>query len=257
MANAGGRMDQSVKTRAKKIVRAKSHAFSLKTPRVNAKPSTKGDKAEAAIRGFLASGEFSPGEKISLRKLASALGVSVMPVRNAVARLQADGALEVEPGRAVRVPVMTSAQFRELLQVRMEIEGYAAEMAAINRSEAELRCMEELNASFQILGVGEATRSSGAARVNMEFHFAVYRAARMPMLIDIIERLWLKAGPVVFYHIYLERFSSPSRDSVRLHKDALAALRRKDGAAARMAIAEDLWLAGERLLAEGIFKERP
>ena len=139
---------------------------------------TKGDHVEAAIRNFLAGGELSPGEKISLRKLAAALGVSVMPVRNAVARLQSDGVLEVEPGRAVRVPIMTKDQFRELLAVRVEIEGYAAEQAALRRDDEDLGRIEGLAASFQILGAGQSTRSSGAARVNMEFHFAIYRAAK-------------------------------------------------------------------------------
>lgn len=215
------------------------------------KTSTKGDQIETAIRGFLAGGELSPGERISLRKLATALGVSVMPVRNAVARLQSDGVLEVEPGKAVRVPVMTAEQFRELLEVRIEIEGYAAELAALRREDEDLRRIEELEASFQILGAGKSTRSSGAARVNMEFHFAVYRAAKSPLLVDIIERLWLKAGPVVYYHIYLEKFSSPSRDSVILHRQAVDAIRARDGAGARTAIAQDLRMAGERLLSEG------
>jgi DNA-binding GntR family transcriptional regulator len=176
-----------------------------------------------------------------------------MPVRHAVARLQSDGVLEVEPSRAVRVPVMTEAQFRELLKVRMEIEGFAAEQAASARTEQDLKVIAELEAAFRILGVGKSTRSSGAARVNMEFHFAVYRASKMPTLLDIIERLWLKAGPVVFYHIYLEKFSSPSRDSVKLHNRAVEAIRRRDGASARAAIAEDIYQAGTRLLAENIF----
>jgi DNA-binding GntR family transcriptional regulator len=215
--------------------------------------ATKGQQVEEAIRGYLASGEIGPGEKISLRKLAAALGVSVMPVRSAVARLQADGVLAVEPGRAVRVPFMTKEQFRELLAVRMEIEGFAAERAASARDENDLAAIEKLNASFRILRAGKATRTSGAARVNMEFHFAIYRASKMPTLVEIIERLWLKAGPVVFYHIYLDRIATPSRDSVRLHQSAMEAIRGRDGAAARVAIAEDLRLAGDRLLAEEIF----
>lgn len=221
---------------------------------IGPKITTKGDQVEAAIRGFLASGEIGPGEKISLRKLATALGVSVMPVRNAVARLQSDGVLDVEPGRAVRVPRMTAAQFRELMTIRMEIEGYAAERAAISRTEQDLEVMKDLSASFQILSIGRSNRSSGAARVNMEFHFAVYRASKMPSLVDIIERLWLKAGPVVFYYIYFERFPTPTNHGVALHRQAVDAIRRQDGKAARAAIVEDIEQAGERLLAGDIFK---
>ncbi len=227
-------------------------APAVKDP-ATSRTATKGQQVERAIRSYLASGEIGPGEKISLRKLAAALGVSVMPVRSAVARLQADGVLEVEPGRAVRVPFMSKEQFRELLAVRMEIEGYAAERAAHARDDSDLRLIEELSTSFRLLRAGTSTRTSGAARVNMEFHFAVYRAAKMPTLFEVIERLWLKAGPVVFYHIFLDRIASPSRDSVRLHESAVEAIRNRDGPAARAAIAEDLRLAGDRLLAEDIF----
>jgi DNA-binding GntR family transcriptional regulator len=215
---------------------------------------TKGDQVEAAIRGYLASGEIGPGEKISLRKLAGALGVSVMPVRNAVARLQSDGVLSVEPGRAVRVPIMSAAQFRELTTIRMEVEGFAAERAALSRSDEDLEVMRDLSASFQILSMGRSNRSSGAARVNMEFHFAVYRASKMPLLVDIIERLWLKAGPVVFYYIYFERFPTPTNHGVALHRQAVEAIRKRDEKTAREAIVEDIKQAADRLLEGNIFK---
>jgi len=221
----------------------------------SARVGTKGDQVEVAIRGFLASGEVGPGEKISLRNLASALGVSVMPVRNAVARLQADGALEIEPGRAIRVPVMTASQFRELTAVRMELEGFAAEIAAQRRHEEDLTLMADLSASFQILGVRRSSRQYGAARINMEFHFAVYRASKMPLLVDIIERLWLKAGPAILYFIHLEHGQAPTNHGVLLHRQALEAIRRRDGVAARAAIAEDIRLASERLLSLNVFRE--
>jgi len=148
---------------------------------------------------------------------------------------------------------MTSEEFRVLLRTRIEIEGFAAEIAAGARDESDLKVIEALSRSFEVLGSSATTRKAVASRANMEFHFAIYRASKMPLLVDIIERLWLKAGPVVFYHIYLDRFSSASRDSVNLHAQAFDALRRSDGSAARKAVSEDIRQAGERLLAEGIF----
>ena len=89
---------------------------------------TLGDAAYLHLRELLMSGRVGPGERLSLRSLAGALGVSMMPVREAVTRLVADRALEVTPNRAVRVPVMTATQFREMAAIRVEIEGFAAEM---------------------------------------------------------------------------------------------------------------------------------
>src|SRR5215510_3434354 len=90
------------------------------------------------LSDLLASGALAPGEKISLRAAAEALGMSMMPVREAVSRLVADRALEVTPNRAVRVPLMTKAQFLDLTWTRVTIEGIAAAEAATRRTRAEL-----------------------------------------------------------------------------------------------------------------------
>ncbi len=65
------------------------------------------------LSDLLFSGRMAPGDKLSLRQAADVLGVSIMPVREAVSRLVADKALEVTPNRAIRVPLMTAAQFRD------------------------------------------------------------------------------------------------------------------------------------------------
>src|SRR5262252_7796199 len=85
---------------------------------------TLGHRAYARLSELLISGRMAPGEKLSLRQAAEVLGVSIMPVREAVSRLVADRALEVAPNRAVRVPLMSAAQFRDLTKVRIAIEGH-------------------------------------------------------------------------------------------------------------------------------------
>ena len=69
---------------------------------------TLGERAYAQLADLLISGRLAPGEKLSLRSAADVLGVSIMPVREAVSRLVADKALEVTPNRAVRVPLMSA-----------------------------------------------------------------------------------------------------------------------------------------------------
>src|SRR3546814_14072818 len=64
------------------------------------------------IKELLLTGQLMPGEQLSLRSTAEALGVSVMPVREAVYQLVAAQALEVAPNRSVRVPLMSADQFR-------------------------------------------------------------------------------------------------------------------------------------------------
>ena len=77
----------------------------------------------AQLRELLITGQMIPGEQISLRTTASALGVSVMPVREAVHRLVAEQALELTPNRALRVPLMTESAFREITRIRVNLEG--------------------------------------------------------------------------------------------------------------------------------------
>ncbi|MEQ1808127.1 MAG: GntR family transcriptional regulator, partial [Burkholderiaceae bacterium] len=75
---------------------------------------TLGAQVLAQLRTQLITGAFAPGDKLSLRTLALQLGVSMQPVRDAVARLVAERALEVTPKRSVQVPLMSLPQFREL-----------------------------------------------------------------------------------------------------------------------------------------------
>ncbi|MDB5511432.1 MAG: GntR family transcriptional regulator, partial [Enterovirga sp.] len=102
---------------------------------------TLGDRVYDELRELIIGGELAPGDKLSLRSVAETLGVSIMPVREAVSRLVADEALEVLPNRAVTIPVMTRAKFRELTRIRLVIECFAAEQAALSRRAADLRVM--------------------------------------------------------------------------------------------------------------------
>ena len=100
---------------------------------------TLADTTYEALSDLLAAGRLAPGDRLSLRQSAAVLGVSVMPVREAVSRLVAEGALEVSPNRAIRVPTMSQAEFRALAETRMAVEGIAAARAAEQRSDGESR----------------------------------------------------------------------------------------------------------------------
>ncbi|MBE9605871.1 GntR family transcriptional regulator [Acetobacteraceae bacterium H6797] len=209
------------------------------------------DTAYEAIADLLASGRVAPGERLSLRDMAEALGVSVMPVREAVSRLIADQALEVAPNRAVRVPIMTAKAFRELARIRAEVEGFAAAEAALRREAADLDAIAEAEAAFRQEGFLNERASDRAVPLNRDVHFAIYRAARMPLLMQMIGGLWLKAGPV----INLDLRDSPERlnkgHARECHAAAWAAIEARDPAAAREAIARDITLAADYIIGRG------
>ncbi len=212
---------------------------------------TLGDTAYRHLRELLMSGRVAPGERLSLRSLAAALGVSMMPVREAVTRLVADRALEVTPNRAVRVPVMNVTQFREMATVRVEIEGFAAELAAKAATPTNIEAIAAAEEAYRLEALKKRPDLPRAVALNKDFHFAVYNAAGLPALVEIIGGLWLKIGPV----INLDLRENPERlatgGAVRFHAEALAAIRRRDGKAARAAIAGDISGTAAFLLAKG------
>src|SRR3954470_15820047 len=110
---------------------------------------TLGERAYAKLADLLISGRLAPGAKVSLRTVAAVLGVSIMPVREAVSRLVADKALEVTPTRAVRVPLMSARQFRNHTRVRIEIEGHAAAQAALHRDKRNLALIARAEAAMR------------------------------------------------------------------------------------------------------------
>lgn len=201
---------------------------------------TLGERVYAALRELLIAGELAPGEKLSLRSVAEMLGTSMMPVREAVARLVADDALEVTPSRAVRVPLMTVPKFRELTVVRIAVEGFAAEQAALHRDERDLAAMRRFDEGFRREAKSARPNATKAVRVNKDLHFAVYGAARLPALVAIIEGLWLKIGPVINLDIKLSSGRLATGGAEAHHARLVAAIERRDGDEARAALVADI-----------------
>ena len=115
------------------------------------------------------SGKFAPGDTLTLRSLAAALGTSVMPARDAVLRLTAERALETV-GRSVRVPTMTLERLRDVTRFRLALEGEAAALAAERASPAEIAAMRQTNnTAIRAQQTGKVAKFLLA---NEEFHFA-------------------------------------------------------------------------------------
>ena len=93
----------------------------------------------------LMQGEFLPGQQLTFRTLAEALDISVTPVREAVSRLTALGALRVHPKRYIEVERLSAEAYLEMLELRQLLEGHAAARAATRVSEREVREIAKIN----------------------------------------------------------------------------------------------------------------
>jgi DNA-binding GntR family transcriptional regulator len=196
------------------------------------------ERVYRTLKQAILEGRFSPGETLPTRSLAEVLGTSVMPVRDAMLRLNAEGGVEVLPNRAARLPVLSRESIAELYEVRLNLEGLAAALAAERITPDELAAVEQAFAGM--MQASERNDVSGFLRDNQLFHFSIYRAAQSYHLFPIIEALWLKGGPL------LRPFVKGSRVQTRLfeghdsHARALEGLTRRDPAMARQGIVDDL-----------------
>lgn len=179
------------------------------------------------IRDALHRGQFQPGESLPTRTLAKALGVSTTPVREALARLVAQNVLAVDSVNGTPyVPVITRELLLEIYELRSMLEGLAAEHAAESITKEELENLEKLWAKLSAKNVDPEERH----RMSEEYQYAIYRAARRPVLLDLIQSVWLRSGLV----LSLLSKSRPKDFSVESQREkVLAALKRGDGKKAR------------------------
>lgn len=200
------------------------------------------------LRELLMSGQLQPGEKLTLKALSMALGTSAMPIREAMRQLGAENALEFLPNRSVRVPVMSKARFRELLLVRCALESLAIEHAVQHMSEAELAEAESAAARFASAMGAKTFNVARVIQSNKDLHFAIYRAARLPTLLSMIETLWLQVGPVLNVDLGQSSKRVSEAPSLRHHHAIIVALRQRDANAASSALLADLHAAARVIL---------
>src|SRR5262247_1561605 len=105
---------------------------------------TLNDRAYAALKKGLMSGQFRPGQVLTIRQLASEYGISATPVREALQRLVAERSLELLHNRSIGVPILTRETLLELRGVRCLLEGLAGELATPNFTEADIARLERI-----------------------------------------------------------------------------------------------------------------
>ncbi|RVB74206.1 MULTISPECIES: GntR family transcriptional regulator [unclassified Mesorhizobium] len=199
-------------------------------------------RVHAGLKEALMNGDFLPGQRLVVRRLAEQYRTSAMPVREALRQLVSDEAMFDHPNRGVIVPEATVARISDLVRVRCSVEGTAAEWAATTITPNELDELAKLNSLMR--DCVERNVMADYLGLNRRFHFTMYHAARSPVVQQIIEKLWLQAGP------FLNIVRSDVTYGLGLdhHDDMLAALRRADGAAARKALVADLREAADIIL---------
>ena len=188
----------------------------------------------ARLRDMILFGHLRPGAAVTIQGLIADLGAGMTPVREAIRRLTAEGALEPQGNRRVAVPSMTEAMLRQVAFARLSIEPKLAEMAAAQLTPDVIQRLQEIdNTVDRAIRAGDVT---GYLQSNHAFHFCLYEASDAPILVDMARSLWLRFGPSL--RVVCARFGStalPDR-----HSEALAAMRASDATALREAMERDI-----------------
>ncbi len=188
----------------------------------------------AQLRDMVLTGGLQPGQAVTIQGLIRDLGAGMTPVREAIRRLTAEGALQLHGNRRVSVPRLTAALLDEIAFARLTIEPKLAELAAPRLTEGTIAELARLDQAVNTAIAASAVPDY--LKANHQFHFTLYEASGAAVLTDIAQSLWLRFGPslrVVSARYHRHRL--PDR-----HSDALEAMRQGDGRALARAIEADI-----------------
>ena len=191
------------------------------------------------LRQMLLQGDFQAGESLTLDRISEEMGTSHMPVREAIGKLVAEGAIHQNSNRSFTVPTLTSADLRELLELRLFLETYAARNTCVLKDTEAARALMRLN--NQMRERLEERDKRGALKSNQAFHFTLYRAGASSALMHIIELLWLRCGP----YLSAALFALPDAEghfsrATELHQDIIQGLLEQNEARVIDALEADL-----------------
>ena len=187
------------------------------------------------LREQLITGIFEPGQRLKLNELAEQTGTSVSPVREALIRLVAEDSVEMSSLRAFAVPNLSTSRFEQIVAMRLALESLAAERAAGQVSQADLKKLSGLHDQF--IDAEQGGHRSKAQALNRSFHFLVYECAKMPILLSSISMLWAMMGPIL--RVYYSQ-SIPVEIGAPDHIKLIEALQDGNAKYAAKAIAADI-----------------
>ena len=192
------------------------------------------DRVYRSLRTQVMHGELAPGQALTLRGLGKTFDVSMTPVREAVQRLVAEGALTMSASGRVSTPELGNERIEELASIRALLEPELGSRALPRAHSALIDRMEAINAvNTDAVQRGDAVTY---VRSNLEFHRTLYLRAQSPAMLALVETLWLQLGPTMrALYGRLRRNTPPPH-----HRLILAALKAGDEPGLRLALRTDV-----------------
>jgi DNA-binding GntR family transcriptional regulator len=178
---------------------------------------TVSDRVFEALREKILRGDIAADSPIRQDTLAAELGVSKIPVREALSRLEAQGLVTSFPHRGYVVRPLTREEAEDVFDLRLKLEPDAAAMGSERATDTDREAARD---AFAALDRALRTRSSDTGRRNREFHLSLIRPSGRDVAVETIERLLTLAERYVSVH--LKPTGRPDR-ARREHEDLLEA----------------------------------
>jgi DNA-binding GntR family transcriptional regulator len=190
------------------------------------------EKVMGEIRTLLVTGALQPGARIDQVELAKRFDVSLVPVREALARLASVGLVEIIAHRGAFVAAVSADELVDIYTVREILEEQAANLAVDRLTDGNIAVLETLADEMgQVAPRGNVDR---LLSLNRQFHFELYRAANRPHMLHIIERLWDLSAR--YAHLQLHAVPQRAVQSLTEVREIVAACRRRDKQAVGMMV---------------------
>jgi len=160
---------------------------------VNSLPET----TYAWLRERILSGALPPGTELRQERIAKKFGVSRVPIREAMSRLQAEGLVELRPRRGFAVTSLDLAQIVEIFELRMAIEEHALTTATVLRSERDVAEVKAILDKMRSLNHQDADYLAQWAELNRQYHMRLIASANRERLAKIASNLSDAVEPYV------------------------------------------------------------
>ncbi|MFK5998388.1 MAG: GntR family transcriptional regulator [Rhodobacterales bacterium] len=183
------------------------------------------------LREKILYGELAPGQAVTIYGLVDELDVGMTPVREAIRRLTAEGALIFQGNRRVCLPEISQQDFEDLIFVRRVIEPKLASLAASKATNAMIEAMRRADDKVNLAIAQGNVRDY--MMYNHRFHFTLYAQAESELLYSMVSTLWLRYGPL--YRVISGKWGTAQLEDC--HDETLAAL-----------VAGDTDMVGESIL---------
>ena len=200
-----------------------------------------------AIRDKILSGDYHETEELKENAIATELGVSRTPVREALRQLELEGLVSIIPNKGASVTGITKKDIHDIYMIRSSLEGLCAKWACENISDAQIEALEEI----LYLSDFHARRSHFDQMVELDnkFHDLIYKASGSKILNHVLSD----------FHLYVERvrkitLSRPYRaeQSRNEHAAIVEAIKKRDGSLAETLANKHMMSTIENLTEQGL-----